>query len=112
MVCSRPSSRSQEIKLAERGDQMKTRDLIDLEVGQDLRQPRGVVARVKPADQRGAVGLGASERVEQVTGAGYTDGGGDSSVVPPWGRQLMVWVPRRSGRTAGWCSRLRSERSS
>ena len=52
---------------------MKPGRLIFLEIDQEFDQPRLVVANRQPSDQRGAVGLGPSDRVEQLSRAGCAD---------------------------------------
>jgi hypothetical protein len=46
---------------------------------QQLGEPLRVLAFVQPSDQRGAVGVGAREHVQQLAGSGLADGCGNTS---------------------------------
>jgi hypothetical protein len=56
---------------------LEPRNLIDFEIGEQLREPRGVIPDRQPPDQRGAIGLGAGERVEQFAGPTFAENADD-----------------------------------
>jgi hypothetical protein len=52
------------------------------EVHEELGQPCGIVPYVQPTDQRGAVGVGPLERIEQLAGATLAEGRNHSLADP------------------------------